>query len=101
MDGLIIAFASVLFLIGAVGLFHAATGRPTHRNAITRVLFSVRGRAQSRAALALSSAAAIVLAGYLLLTVFFPALPLWPSIIAIALFAVLQMLAHLKRDGIY
>ncbi|MGY0561788.1 hypothetical protein ACW7G2_13850 [Luteimonas sp. A277] len=98
MDGFIIAFSIPLLLIGALGLFYAATGRSPGTNVITRFLFCVRGREQSRGFVALSSSAALLLATFWLVNEFRLGLPIWPSFIALGAYGALLMAAHLKHD---
>ncbi len=100
MEAFLIASAVVLILVGAFGLFCAARGLARTNNTVARVLFSVRDREPSRAHFALSSVAIIVLGIYLLLSNALASVPLWPLLILIVAFFVLQLTAHLRQGDV-
>ena len=100
MEAFFIAISIALILLGAFGLYRAVRGLPATSYTITRALFRVRGREPSRSYFALSSSAIIVFGIYLLLSSALAALPLWPSLILIAAFLVLQVSAHLRQGEV-
>ena len=100
MDGFEIALGVAATLLGAYGLYFAATKRESLGNPITRFLFSIKGREPERAYTALSSGALVAFGAYVFLSGMRPALPWWPSLVAIATFAALQISARLSRSDV-
>lgn len=100
MDRFFVALGVVTILLGAYGIFFAATRRKALGNPVTRFLFSVHGREPERAFTALSSGALIALGAYLLLSDMRPELPRWPSFVAALTFFALHVSAHLQRTDV-
>ena len=100
MDGATLALAVALMLAGLIGTYYWFSGRSIKANPISRLLFCVRGREQSKAFVAFSSAALPALGVYLILSTLRPSIPLWPLIGALAAFGGLQIAAHLQRDDV-
>ena len=100
MDNLFLALGVIAAILGALGIYFAATGRSTTTNAMTRFLFTVRGREQTRGFVALSSGSLIAFGAYMVLASSRPGVPLWPLLVAVTTYGALQIAAHLQRHDV-
>jgi hypothetical protein len=100
MDGAIIALGILTILLGAYGLYFAATKRKALANPLTRFRFSLHGSEPERGYTALSSGALVALGAYMVLSSIPAELPRWPSFVAVVMFGVLQISAHFQRSDV-
>jgi hypothetical protein len=88
----------LMAVIGLAALIESATGTRTALHAVAHTVMLYRGREQSRAYRALASLALMAFGVFIGLPGTPAGYPLWPAGVAVGLYAILAIVAHLYRD---